>query len=331
LESKKSGAALVMVLMISLILTIIGSTVLSIALSDTKQATYQIKRKQAYYSAYSGADAMASYIITHPDEVNSIIGKGIGTSEIGGATLNLQLFKVDGEDLLIKSTGNIPGISPVNVSLSLEKVTNPVFDYTVFGDYEVNIGNNTVVNGDVGTNAKSINNKGKINGNIFTELGITLPLTDPSPFNYYTGTYKLKNNDKLYIKADIVNDDLIKKFKWDANQPADAKAQIHLFAENSLKINNINPPSGVTVFLYYNKEDSITENNGSYYIKNCVIYAPKATFSKNGGGNGDYLGGIIIVKKCTLPNSHATIDPGSDINKEDILGIQTYTRKKWSD
>lgn len=321
------------VLIVFTLLMILGSSILTVSVSDNKQAAYQLKKTQAYYTAYSGANCMASYIISNPDKLSNVIDKQ-GTSEIDGNKINVEVTKngPTTDNLLITSTGTVSGASPVNVNLYLERIINPIFDYTVFGDTLVKIGNNTDIYGDVGTNASSIDNKGTfVNGHPFTNLGIKLLPTDSSKFTYNNGPYKLKDGDKLYYKTSKIDDDLIKKITWDSSHVTGGQAQIHLFAEDSLEINTIVPPSGITVFLYYNGNDSITTNNGNYSINNCVIYAPFAEFSKNGAGNGDYIGGIMILNKCILPNSHAKIEPDPSINKMDIVGAQTYIRKKWSE
>jgi hypothetical protein len=270
MKRKDKGYALVMVLIVFTILILFGSTLLTISLYDTRNVAYQEKKTKAYYTAYSGADSMASYIIGHPDEVSDIIDQ-TGTSEIGSNTLEVKVTNGPAADsLLITATGTVTNVSPANVKLYLEKEKNPAFDHTIFGDTLVKVGNNAVINGDVGTNASSINNKGTINGGINTNMGIVLPTTNPSIFTSNNGPYKLKDGNKLYVKASIVDDSLIQDISWDASHASGGKAQIHIFAENSLMINNIDPPSGITVFLYYNGTDSITDNNGQYYINHYI-------------------------------------------------------------
>lgn len=330
MKTKKKGAALIVVLAIFAVMAIVGGTVLNLSLSDTKQSVYQVNKTKAYYTAYSGADSMASYIISNPSKVAGIIGK-TGTSIIDGNNVSVKVTKNPDDTLLITSTGTVTGASPVNVKLTMNKKSNPVFEYTVFADTFISVGNNTAVYGNLGTNASSINMNGTmIGGTISTNLGIVLSPTDSSYFANDSGNYKLKNGDILKIKTNNVNDIYIKKFVWDSGQPSNAKAQIHIFASNSLTINEIDPPAGITVFLYYNGTDSITESNGKYSLNDVMIYAPFAKFSKNGGGNGDILDGIMIVKECTLPNSHADVKPNVYINVADIIAGQNYARSNWS-
>lgn len=54
------GSALIVVLMVMVIMTILGTAILNISLSQTKQASYEDKRLQAHYLARSGAEATLS-------------------------------------------------------------------------------------------------------------------------------------------------------------------------------------------------------------------------------------------------------------------------------
>lgn len=342
MKNKKKGYALLMVLAVFTILILIGSTLLTISLYDTRNVAYQEKKTKAYYAAYSGANSMASYIISHPDEEADLINK-TGKTKIGGNNVEIEVKKgKESNSLLISASGVVNSISPVHVNLLLEKKENPVFKYTIFGKSYVDI-NGTTINGDVGTNASDINirdkgkNGGEINGECEVNLGIDLPLTNPSIFQinpyFEVDKLRIKDNDKIYIKTQVLDDYKISKIMWDnAAHARNGKAQVHLFASKELNINDIDPPEGIILFLYYNGSGVITDNNGKYSIKHCFIYAPNATFSKNGGGNGDYLGGGIIVDKCILPNSSkATIEDDPSIDKEDIYGAKAYVRKEWSE
>ena len=327
---KKKGSALVVVIIVFAILMILGSTVLAISLSDTKQVAYQEKKTKAYYTAYSGADSMASYIISNPAKLSQVLNKP-GTSTIGGNTLNVEVKNgATADSIVITASGTGVNITPVYVNLYLKKLLNPAFDYTVFAKDQINIGNNSTVKGNIGTNADSINSRGTIIGNVYTSLNLSPLPADPSLFSYSAGPYKLKDDDILYYKVDNINDSLISSISWDAaNHAPGGKAQIHLFAENSMVINNVNLESGITVYLYYNGTNSITDDNGFFGIHHCFIYAPNASFSKNGGGNGTFEG-AMIVKSCTLPNSNGNINYDNEIKKDNIVGAQTYVREKWS-
>lgn len=54
---KKKGAALVIVIMVTAVLMILGTAILNVSLSESKQASFEDKKIQAHYLARSGADA----------------------------------------------------------------------------------------------------------------------------------------------------------------------------------------------------------------------------------------------------------------------------------
>ncbi|MBZ9688551.1 hypothetical protein G9F72_019670 [Clostridium estertheticum] len=60
ISKKNKGSALIVVIMVMVIMTILGTAILNISLSETKQAAYEDKRIQAHYLARSGAEATLS-------------------------------------------------------------------------------------------------------------------------------------------------------------------------------------------------------------------------------------------------------------------------------
>jgi Tfp pilus assembly protein PilX len=60
LPKKRNGSALIVVIMVMAIMVILGTAVLNIGLSETRQASHEDKRIQAHYLARSGAEAALS-------------------------------------------------------------------------------------------------------------------------------------------------------------------------------------------------------------------------------------------------------------------------------
>lgn len=60
IPKNNKGFALIVVIMVMAIMTILGTAILNISLSETKQASYEDKRLQAHYLARSGAEATLS-------------------------------------------------------------------------------------------------------------------------------------------------------------------------------------------------------------------------------------------------------------------------------
>ena len=68
----EKGIALLLVITVMLVLSILGITFLSVALTDNKVVAYQEKSMQAYYIARSGADSIAAYLNKNPDNLDPI-------------------------------------------------------------------------------------------------------------------------------------------------------------------------------------------------------------------------------------------------------------------
>jgi len=60
MQKKTKGSALIVVIMVMAVMTILGTSMLNISLSETKQASNEDKRIQAHYLARSGAEATLS-------------------------------------------------------------------------------------------------------------------------------------------------------------------------------------------------------------------------------------------------------------------------------
>ena len=66
----QKGMALGTVLIVVSILTLLGITIWHYGSRDVMGTERAVKRMQAYYLAKSGADAVAQYIITNPDNID---------------------------------------------------------------------------------------------------------------------------------------------------------------------------------------------------------------------------------------------------------------------
>jgi len=358
--NNNKGIALVGVIMVIVVLAILGTAILQVSLAETKFVVKNHENTQAYYAARAGADAMASYIISNPDEVQNLISKTAlnpGTGTISGNPFQVRVLNVASNKVQINSTGSVVnGTSSVNVSLTLQKVVNPVFNNAFFSNAAPAIGNNCTVIGDMGTNGSSISyGKKQVDGNItlgpdataadiaaaeanststdpvqkltsliafppINESNFTITLSDPSP------TITLSNGDKIYAKAANVTDLSNVHITW----PTGGNAELHLLVtqDNFVIGTNIDVPDGSTLYLYYNGTNNIT-GNGIFGMQHLVIYAPKATFHIQGGGNGTFRG-KIIVKAATFPNSNAYFYNDASVNTNDIVGAVTYIRETWS-
>lgn len=361
MKKNSQGYVLVIVMIIFAILAIVGTTIMSVALFESKLASRQEYTRQAYYTARAGADAMASYIIRNPGQVTSLIADTASAPGEGSFGVNTFEVKVEtgsaANQVLIRSTGIVEGTSPANVNLVLSLITNPAFDYSVFANNDFDIGNNIIVTGDVGTNSSSISfGSEDIQGNVVlgpdataaelllaennstgtaTKLAskIIFPNTDPNLFpTEYDSATNLDNiftdGEKLYRNTATL--DIFDDIQWDATHVEGEKAELHLYMTTAATLPRIiNPPAGITVFLYYNGANTINRDSGNFLYNNVFIYAPKATFNITGGGNGTFVG-KIIADNITLPNSNSTFYNAPEINVDDAVGGMIYERTIWS-
>lgn len=357
---KKKGAALAMVLIVFAVLAILGSSILFISLSETKQVIHQEKRMKEYYAAYSGADAMASYIIAHPEDVDEIINKTAlnpGTGTIEGADFKVRVSNgLSDDEIIIESTGIIKGASPQKITLTMKKKRSNIFNHAIFTDNELNIDQKIVVYGNVGTNASGvIIGRGGVNGDLL--LG---PDADEVSFWNYNGkvigevtkqdtktiipriavnkfteqysniekgvSFNIKNGNKRYIKVD--------KIKLNGKSiVVNGGGQLHILVTDFFELGgkgDIVCNDGSKVYIYYNGIKEVILH-GTPSAKGIFIFAPDAAITWKGGGHGKFYGSMI-GKSFYGPNSkNPTITQDKELKIEDLLvnGGESYIRTKW--
>lgn len=174
----RNGMALVTVLVIVAVLTVLGTVVWHYSTRDVIGASRAEKKMQAYYLARSGADALAQYITTNPDNIDmdkyidSIIGIGDSQpakihNDING-TFSVRIEKSE-PGILITSTGEVDNIKQI-ASLTINKDgVLPLLDAALFSSGRISV--TSKINGDVVTNSESPNDiniswGGEINGDL---------------------------------------------------------------------------------------------------------------------------------------------------------------------
>lgn len=93
------GSALVSLVMLIALLGVLINSILFMVASENQQAVLSEGKKRAYYLARSGADAMASYIINHPEEASEIVAGGISNPTSIDSS----------EDYFVVAANTIPG------------------------------------------------------------------------------------------------------------------------------------------------------------------------------------------------------------------------------
>lgn len=118
------GLVLASSIFVMALLSIVSLTVLTLSLSQTKQAVRQDRRTQAFYLAKSGADSVAKYILQNPTDAANVIAKVNSdvNSHFSNGTFEVEILSgaVAGQNI-IKGTGTVDGVEN-SVSVVIEKL-----------------------------------------------------------------------------------------------------------------------------------------------------------------------------------------------------------------
>ncbi len=173
------GGALPIVLIILVVFSIYGVSLLSISVADSKHANFQEDRTQAYYLARSGAEALSSYIVNNLENltqeereafIDSIDNKTSSPTKLNpadGGYFEVRLVKSEAE-LTIYATGVIEDSNireTVTLKLLREVIPGetpdpiPTFDMAFFATASgtqsnpaIKMSGSTTIKGSVGTN-----------------------------------------------------------------------------------------------------------------------------------------------------------------------------------
>lgn len=364
LKKNRNGSALVFVLIVLLVMSILGASVLSLSVSENRQAVLQESAMRGYYSARAGADAMASHLISNPNELDNLIEKskvGPTTGSIDGRDFEVYVTGTEHEFIIESISYNPDGLEASRTYLTMKEVN--LLDHAIFADEIINVGNNALINGNIGTNSNHINfGHNKINGNITIGAGSTtedietaktgmvdgfvvnelaspliIPIPDPDKFPVviHDGTTNINTNDysdelddgRLYAIINNIN------ISGNSEFIAQGGGQVHLFVEGSITASGnstIRTDGDTELFLYSDTNGTITFNGGPTQ-SNITIYAPNSTIAFNGGGSNPNVKGSFISKKFSGPSSNVIITQGTgsmeDLNLSEVAG---YYRAVWS-
>lgn len=128
LPKNENGVALIAVVLVMAVSVILGTAVLSFALSDTRLAENQEHHLQAEYIARAGADAAAQYVQNHPSDfltkppslTDIKLGEGVFSAVITTKPSENAVF--------VTSTGTVSGTT-ATVNLKLSKASySSLFD-----------------------------------------------------------------------------------------------------------------------------------------------------------------------------------------------------------
>lgn len=360
----ENGAALVIVLLIATIAMIIGLSSAQMALSNTKFNAKERQYQAVYYIAESGltyAKNEIQHIVSRYQDVKDEAAyfhsiekdiKGIPNTyndfepsygEKPEANIVVEPIIDDKEDHMItykiNSIGKIGEMSrTVEQEVEIHWIygesgaENQLLDHVgVFAEGSVSLKNNSLINGNVGTNDKAITmkNNAKINGDKYVNQNVSANLPQLPTYSQgespHQGNWELNsnlsideitldNNDVLYI--DVGNADrsvVVNKLFLDNNAKIYLIGQGHLTLyvkdsftmDNNAVFNNSSLVNHLKIF-YYGNEITLKNNSNLYGL----VFAKRANVLIRNNGQ---ITGAVYANELTL-DQNAKIDVTSNLS-----------------
>lgn len=358
--NRKSGMALVSVIITMVVFMILGTAILAVTYSENKQAIVQKEVIREYYVARSGADSVASYIIENPSSLDKFIKEsknGPIIGEIDGMTFEVYVTGTEHEFVIESTAYDSSGHGTSRIYLTMSDFN--LLDFAVFANSSFDTGNNANIKGKLGTNGNSIVfGNSLIDGDIMlgpnalpehisaaqskvtSEHSVTkssaivnLPLAKPSDFSEAlpNGTVNINTANFVLVNGKLTRS--LNRIDLSGNDTfyVHGGGQVHILITDSLSLSGnseISTDTNTQLFLYYNKSDTI--NFSGTPNSNIVIYAPLATIQYDGGGTGETYGSLI----CNIfngPNSSAASITQKAMGAENLMISGTgYYRAIWS-
>ncbi|SDI44237.1 DUF7305 domain-containing protein [Proteiniclasticum ruminis] len=360
---KNEGSALVFVLILLLVMSILGVSVLSLSVSENKQAVHQETKIKYYYSARAGADAMAAYLIKNPSMLSKVIEqskKGPAIGSIDGKGFEVYVTGTEHEFIIESISYGVDGFEESKLYLTMKE--NNILDHAIFTKDTIDL-KKTHINGNIGTNSAAMNlGSSLINGNITLGIGASTvdihsaegyvssgyvvnklsepiylpdPNSDDFPTPINTGTIRINTNDyvddlvdgKLYAKIDSID------IGGNTEFLVEGGGQVHLFVTGLIETkgtSSIITDDYTDLYIYSDTNQKISIRGASSQ-SNVVVYAPNAIIEFNGGGNGN-IKASFIAREFWGPSSNYTITQSTgsmvDLNLSQSVG---YYRATWSE
>lgn len=225
MAKNENGLALPLVLIIFLILLLLGTVLISVSTSQVKEAVLQEQRVKAHYIAYSGANAVATWIIQqfiNPgntqdaiDKLDGIIAAGESSlTTLGAGSFSIEITKDLSGTVFVSSTGYV-GDSEQVVTLTLEPdyaggEFNLNMDTAVFSNTGIELTGSSQIFGNAGTNSIQENSVSfgwstKVNGDFVVgpdgdyEAVINPAGHNRTPQDNITGTIGVLDNERTYL------------------------------------------------------------------------------------------------------------------------------------
>lgn len=358
MKNSNKGAALATVLIVLVVMSVLGSGLLTMSLGETKFAAYDEKRLQAYYVARAGAEAAANLLSTGANddlidrtEANTNFNPGSFSVKIDKKTILGSLTT----EALIKSNGTVGNVTQ-KVNLILKK--KKVLDGAVYVKNNMNLKNNTDIYGDVivASGGSITGNTGNIHGSVTTgdlevyptptppvpagidDLNITSNLTLPSPSYPIPCTYRNINiSSSTTLTVNLPGDTYIVADSITANNSSiqvNGTGILTVYTRVfTFKGNVLAGPNAKVIFKIYGSSPSVSVDlsTGSSIFQG-MIYGPGVDMSISANTQ---LNGFIVANNINMSSGGSVTQDTSD-NKvyypEDLgLSSRGYSKFKWAD
>jgi len=353
-HSNDRGSALVITIIIFAVLSVLGVAVLNMSLAETRQVVHQQNKIQSHYVARSGADALASFLIENPDELENMLSKTATYPGVGLVNNKEFNVKVTGtiHQFLIESVALKDGVEDAKIYLEMKEYN--LLDYAIFANEILDIGNNQVINGNIGTNGNSIGfGHETVDGNVTLGPGSTESdileaegkstglvsslskelIYPPIETSQFTGEWPGGNTYE--VSDGTIEKMTISNLNIGSNEfYISGNGEVHLLVEESANpirvVGNggFRTSSDAKLFIYYNGSQNIRFDGKAG--SNVFLYAPNADLTFNGGGSGEFTGSLI-VNTFNGPSSGTVFKHDPNLLMEDLMidGVAGYVRSTW--
>lgn len=359
----KKGMALITVIIVLLVLSILGTALISIGMNETRGSVDSERRIKAYYIARSGADAVAAWIEDNSREASAIIpassedgeyisdevdfGEGAFSMKIARDANDPSLIKIESTSTL--KNGGTNGKAVITMKETKSFSGDEVFAAALFGE-TISISGNAKIIGDIEA-INDINLKGNknVDGTIIENSTKVFPepVFPQLPMRVYNsggisidGEYIIPPNSNVVFNT---NKNQILKVVIDSLNIRDitvnGEGSVFLFLKNSVKISgNININGGKKkengdvdpdALFIFGREGNSIEFTGNTEV-NGYIYATNSDFIMR--GNVDIIGAIVAGEISFGGNTDLYyILPDASVSDEvaNYLGT-SYKRMGWS-
>jgi len=160
----QKGYALVLVIVVAAALTILGSALMTLSLSETKFSINQSNQLQARYISQAGLDTVAKYVINDPTK--AVNGTQISSNSfISGGSFVTTITGDNGSPIKLKSVGTV-GTNTATLYLEMTPTSNStstIFNNVVYSPKDLDVSGGTI-NGPIQSSGMiTVNNEKTIN------------------------------------------------------------------------------------------------------------------------------------------------------------------------